>query len=266
MKKAEKGELRALGAVSADVQRMIRMNRLKDVEVYGRIKSLYSTYCKIKSKGEDRVKDRVGIRILPQSVADCYMVLGLLHARYPYLGDEFDDYISAPKANGYRSLQTALEWKGGLTVEVQIRTKQMHEFDEFGPASHIAYKYGLEKGVGFEWVKDLVKWQNGKNGVNNYRIKVLTNYIYVFTPKGDTIQLPAGSCGLDFAYRIHSDLGDCCKGVKINEKMGKIGTKLQTGDMIEILKGRRVNANSDWLDLVKTATARAHIRRVISEN
>jgi len=264
LKKNRKNELKALSAIRIDLNRMIKVNHLNGVEVQGRIKSLYSTFCKIRRKGENKVKDRVGIRILSTSISDCYTVLGLLHSKYRYFADEFDDYISSPKVNGYQSIQTTLKWKKGVTAEVQIRTFDMHEFNEFGPASHIAYKYGQnKKGVGYKWVKDLIKWQEKKNGVKNYQIKVLTNYVYVFTPKGDTIQLPAGSSGLDFAYRIHSGLGDCCKGVKINGKIAKMGTKLKTGDLVEVIRGKKINANRGWLELVKTASAREHIRKVV---
>ncbi len=264
LESSRKNELKALAEVRGIVDQLAKINRIDGVEVQGRIKSLYSTFCKIKKKGQGGVKDRAGIRILTNSVVDCYTMLGLLHSKYQYLDDEFDDYISTPKPNGYRSLQTALRWKKKLTVEIQIRTFEMHDFNEFGPASHIAYKYGTKKkGAGFDWVRDLVKWQETRDGVNNYRIKVLTNFIYVFTPKGDTIQLPADSTALDFAYRIHSDLGDCCKGAKINGKIAKINTRLETGDMVEILKGKKKNVGKNWLEFVKTTAAKERIRRAL---
>ena len=262
----KKNELKALEAIKTDMKSMLKINHLNGVEVQGRIKSLYSTFLKIKKKGLDGVKDRVGIRVLAENIGDCYVILGLLHAKYPYIDAEFDDYVSTPKLNGYRSLQTTLNWKKGLTVEVQIRTFEMHEFNEFGPASHIAYKYGQGKTRGgYRWVKDLLKWQRGKGGVKNYRIKVLTDYIYVFTPKGDTIQLPSGCSGLDFAYRIHSGLGDRCKGIMINGKIAKIKKRLETGDVVEVLTSKKINANESWLKLAKTTSARAHIRRAIQQ-
>ncbi len=259
----KKNELMALSRVQSKINDILKINRIEGVEINGRIKSLYSTFLKIKRKGDwNEVKDRVGVRILTKSVADCYMILGLLHAKYPYLPDEFDDYISNPKPNGYRSIQTTLIWKEGLTVEVQIRTFEMHEFNEFGPASHIAYKAGKDMGKSYSWVKELVAWQKNDK-LKNYRIKVLTDYIYVFTPKGDTLQLPAGATALDFAYQIHGDVGDKCCGALINKKMTKIETKLKTGDMVEILTGKTINANEDWLPLVITAEAKSRIRRAI---
>lgn len=266
--KQEKDEIKAVTLVKSEIEEMLQINNIKDYEIQGRIKSLYSTYLKIKRKKVNNIGDRVGIRILTDTVTSCYTILGLLHARYKYLPDEFDDYISTPKANGYRSIQTTMKWKNKITVEVQIRTRQMHEFNEFGPASHIAYKLGKnnEGGMGIEWVKDLVKWQKSDNNVNNYRIKVLSRYVYVFTPKGDTIQLPKESTALDFAYRIHTDVGDHCLGAKINNKMVRIDQKLNSGDVVEILLTKNKNVCKNWLDIVTTSFAREHIRKMTSES
>jgi GTP pyrophosphokinase len=263
MEEQEKNEIKALNLVKADIEQVMKINNINKFDIQGRIKSLYSTYLKLKKKGEGSVKDRVGIRILTDSVANCYNILGLLHARYKYLPEEFDDYISSPKPNGYRSIQSTLKWKEKITVEVQIRTFEMHEFNEFGPASHIAYKMSTKNnsGTGYEWVSDLINWQKGNDNVNNYRINVLSKFIYVFTPKGDTIQLPEGSTALDFAYRVHTDIGDHCSGALINQKMGKIGDELKTGDIVEILISKKINVNKNWLDVVKTSFAKEYIRR-----
>jgi GTP pyrophosphokinase len=265
-KKSSKNEIKALVAVKETINNILEINKINSSLVEGRIKSLYSTFNKIKNKGYDRVKDRVGIRILAESIEDCYTILGLLHAKYKYLPDEFDDYISNPKPNGYRSIQTTLSWKDKLTVEVQIRTKEMHEFNEFGPASHIAYKSNELKsgGSGYAWVKELVNWQKNEKEVKNYRIDVLSKFIYVFTPKGDTIQIPKGSCALDFAYRIHSDIGNHCYGVKINQKMGKISDELKNGDLVEILTSKTVFPNKNWLEIAQTPMARERIRKELA--
>jgi len=264
--KRKKVELKSLVRIRREIRKMLKINHIKGVKIQGRIKSLYSTYKKMEEKGKDRVKDRIGLRVLTKSTVDCYTILGLLHSKYAYLYDEFDDYISTPKPSGYRSLQTTLKWKEGVTAEIQIRTYDMHDFNEFGPASHIAYKYGSGSlGGGYEWVRDLVAWQNGEKGVNNYRINVLTKYIYVFTPKGDTIQLPCDCTALDFAYRIHSGLGNRCVGAKINQKMAKIDSKLKTGDMVEILKSKKVNVSKNWLEMVKMSASKEKIRRALTE-
>lgn len=261
-------EKKALTKIKEKIIRMLKINSIKNYEIEGRIKSLYSSFLKVKNKGITRLTDRVGIRILTESVADCYTILGLLHSKYKYLPEEFDDYISSPKPNGYRTIKTTLKWKKHLTVEIQIRTKEMHQFNEFGPASHIVYKLSKninENGVGYEWVKDLIKWQKNDTNVNNYRIKVLSKYIYVFTPKGDTIQLPNKSTALDFAYRIHTEIGDHCKGSLINKKMSKINTVLKTGDLVEILTNKKLNVNKNWLDFVRTNLAKEQIKKMINK-
>jgi GTP diphosphokinase / guanosine-3',5'-bis(diphosphate) 3'-diphosphatase len=261
-----KNEIKALALVKDDLIELIKINNINGVIVEGRIKSLYSTFLKIKLKGKERIKDRVALRILTDNIADCYNILGLLHAKYKYLEDEFVDYIDKPKLNGYRSIQTTINWKNKLTLEIQIKTKEMHEFNEFGPASHIAYKLGTgatDGGRGMEWIKDLIKWQKNEKDINNYRLHVLTNYIYVFTPKGDTIQLPNKSTALDFAYRIHTDIGDHCAGIKINNKMAKLESQLKTGDLIEVLVSKKLNVNKNWLEIIKTQLAREHIKKVV---
>jgi GTP pyrophosphokinase len=260
----ERDEVKVLNIIREELESMLRINNINDTIVEGRIKSLYSTYLKIKSKGEGyQVRDRIAIRVLTDNLVDCYTVLGLIHAKYQYFPEDFKDYISTPKINGYRSIQTTICVKKTL-VELQIKTKEMHDFNEFGPASHIAYKMGIGKGgLGMEWVKDLYKWQKGENNIKNYRINLLTNYIYVFTPKGDTIQLPKGSTALDFAFRIHTGIGERCSGVKINNKIAKIGNELKTGDLVEILLTKKININKNWLDLVKTPTAKEYIRKAI---
>ncbi len=247
--KNSKDEIKAKNLIKNDIEKMMTINHLNNFEIQSRIKSLYSSYQKVKKYGLERgLKDRVGLRILVNNIAECYTVLGLIHSKYPYIEKEFKDYISSPKENGYRSIQTTFKWTERVSVEIQIRTKEMHEFNEFGPASHIAYKLSKDgnSDLGFEWVKNLINWKKGDNNINNYRINVLEKYIYVFTPKGDTIQLKKGSTGLDFAYRIHGELGRHCIGVKINKKMGKIDDELQTGDMVEVLTSKKVQRDRNY--------------------
>lgn len=250
LKSRENEERKALILIKDNLNKLLEINNLKNFEIQSRIKSLYSTYLKSKRRpGDEAFLDRVGIRVITESVADCYSVLGLLHSTYQYIPEEFNDYISNPKPNGYRSLQTTLNWREKLTVEVQIRTKAMHEFNEFGPASHIAYKLSKsdDKSIGFEWVRDLIKWQKNDNKINNYTINVLAKYVYVFTPKGDTIQMKAGSTALDFAYRIHGEIGNHCVGAIINQRMGKIDDVLKTGDLVEILTSKKIQRERNGL-------------------
>lgn len=261
----ERNELKALNLVREELGKMLKINNINNAIIEGRMKSLYSTYLKMKRKGNDyKIRDRIAIRVLTDNLVDCYTVLGLIHARYQYSAEDFKDYIATPKVNGYRSIQTTIFWKNKTMVEIQIKTKEMHEFNEFGPASHIAYKTGKGKnGMGMEWVKDLYKWQINDNNIKNYRIKVLTNFVYVFTPKGDTIQLPNRSTALDFAFRIHTRIGERCKGVKINNKIAKIDTQLKTGDLVEILVGKKINVNKNWLEMVTTQAAKEYIRKAL---
>lgn len=269
LRNRRKDERLAQRQIKETIRKMLMVNRINHFVLQGRIKSLYSTYRKIKNKSgslseTSYFKDRVGIRVIVDTVDDCYLVLGLLHSRFAYIPEEFDDYVSVPKPSGYRSLQTTLQWKDTTQVEVQIRTHEMHDYNEFGPASHIAYKlsHGYGGGKGMEWVRDLVKWQSSDKSIKNYRINVLSEYIYVFTPKGDVIQLPQGSCPIDFAYHLHSELGDYCKGVKINQKMGKINAELKTGDIVEILTGKKKSAKLEWLTFIKSNSAKSQLKKL----
>jgi len=255
-----------LEIIKKSVINLLKINHIQKYEIQTRIKSIYSTYRKMrKYKDEFNLKDRIGLRILIQDIKDCYDVLGLLHSTHPYIQEEFHDYISNPKPNGYRSLQTTFKWDE-MSVEIQIRTFDMHEFNEFGPASHIAYKmFGSEKpGKGMEWVKDLVAWEKNKEkDINNYKIKVLQDYIYVFTPKGDALQLPKGASALDFAYLIHKDIGDRTNGILVNKKMVKISHTLQTGDHVEVITGSKINTTRDWLDIVVSKHSKDKIRQTL---
>ncbi|MFA7301172.1 MAG: HD domain-containing protein [Candidatus Shapirobacteria bacterium] len=267
LKKAENEDQRILYNITNDINLLLKANRIDGCEVSSRVKGLYSSYLKVKAKGMSNLKDGVGIRIICKDVSDCYTILGLLHARFEYIPECFDDYISSPKISGYRSIQTTVKLENDKTAEIQIRTFEMHEFNEFGPASHIAYKMSknLQDGRGYEWVKELVSWQRNDDKVNNYKISVLSKYIYVFTPKGDTIQLLAGSTPIDFAYRVHSSVGNRCRGVKINKKMAKISDELKTGDLVEILTTKNNNVNKDWLRIAQTSAAKEMIRKAIGQ-
>ncbi len=269
LEKRSKNEYKAQVSVIEDINKVLQLNKISGFEIQSRIKSLYSTYLKKVKKdyrGNRQFKDRVGVRILLKTIEDCYVVLGLIHAQFKYIPEEFHDYISNPKPNGYRSLQTTVMWHATLMVEIQIRTFEMHEFNEFGPASHIAYKMSknLTQSRGMEWVADLVKWQSTKT-VNNYRISVLTEHVYIFTPTGEVIQLPKGSKPLDFAYRLHSHLGDYCKGVLVNNKMTKLDSELKTGDVVMILTTNKLMAKPGWLNFVITPGAKEHLRKLRNE-
>lgn len=249
--------------------------------ITSRRKGIYSTYKKAKNKKLDpkeklksedvkKLRDIHAARIILNSIEDCYLVLGLVHSKWEYEREEFDDYISRPKASGYRSLQTAIKFQD-IFFEVQIRTQEMHEYNEFGPASHIAYKLrGTNSNLGvksgsFTWTKDLVKWKDSKElNKEDFKIKAFSTSIFVFTPKGLVIRLDKDSSPIDFAFRIHTDIGYKYQGAKINGKMVSMEYKLQTGDVVEIITTKNPNATLDWLKFTKMNETKSRIKRYLN--
>jgi RelA/SpoT family (p)ppGpp synthetase len=265
-----------LKMISRRIKKALLKNKIKYKSIYGRRKGLWSLYQKMKRhvaqgritwENPREILDQVGITIIAPNVPSCYAALGVVHRLYHYLPEEFDDYISSPKPNGYRSIQTTVRF-GRSTAEIQIKTFKMHEYNEFGPASHIAYKAAGGKSVtnfSYSWVRQLVSWKNHQKR-NRFKLKVFDQFVYVVTPKGDVIQLPKGSTPLDFAYYIHTRLGDYCRGALVNGKLVELSYTLENGDMVEILKAKRkIGPKADWLDLVKTGLAKRIIRRRLGE-
>lgn len=234
LKKNYRKEIKSLWEFKSDLASLLGDEKIEKYEVQARIKGLYSSYLKWKNKGIERLKDRIGFRIITKNERDCYKVLGGLHLKYSYIRDEFDDYISSPKLNGYRTIKTTLRWKHKLFVEVQIRTEEMHEVAEFGAASHLSYKLkSCDKKDG--WFRNLVNWKNRDGDKNKFKINVLSDCIYVFTPKGKIIQLKNGANVRDFAYKIHTELGDKCKYGRVNGIKRNNDYILRTGDVIKVL-------------------------------
>ncbi|PUY27698.1 GTP diphosphokinase, partial [Cronobacter sakazakii] len=244
-------------------------------EVYGRPKHIYSIWRKMQKKhlAFDELFDVRAVRIVAERLQDCYAALGIVHTHYRHLPDEFDDYVANPKPNGYQSIHTVVLGPGGKTVEIQIRTKQMHEDAELGVAAHWKYKEGAASGVrnGHEdriaWLRKLIAWQeemaDSGEMLDELRSQVFDDRVYVFTPKGDVVDLPAGSTPLDFAYHIHSDVGHRCIGAKIGGRIVPFTYQLQMGDQIEIITQKQPNPSRDWLNpnlgYVGTSRARAKI-------
>ena len=242
-------------------------------EVFGRPKHIYSIYKKMQNKdlSFERLFDIRAVRILLDSKLDCYQAMGIVHSKWRPLSKEFDDYISAPKPNGYQSIHTVVIGPKGKPVEVQIRTHQMHEESELGVAAHWRYKEGTANGKedGYQekinWLRKLLQWQEDVNGngdmLEELRSQVFEDRVYVFTPKGDVVDLPQGSTPLDFAYYIHSNVGHCCIGAKISGRIVPFSYVLQNGDQIEILTGKEPNPKRDWLNpslgYLKSSRARA---------
>ena len=245
-------------------------------EVTGRAKHIYSIYRKMLRKGVsfDQVYDVRAVRIIVNTVPECYQVLGIIHSMWRPIPKEFDDYIANPKDNSYRSLHTAVMLEDGKTLEVQIRTWEMHWEAEYGIAAHWLYKEQVSKrDLAFEkkvaWLRSLLEWRNevtsAKEFVESLKTDVFEDRIYVFTPKGDVIDLPRGSTPIDFAYHIHTELGHRCRGARVNGRWVPLNYVLQMGDQVEIIPAKQGGPSRDWLDpakgYVKTSRARQKIRQ-----
>ncbi|RRZ97130.1 GTP diphosphokinase [Erwinia sp. 198] len=232
-------------------------------EVYGRPKHIYSIWRKMqkKSLAFDELFDVRAVRIVAERLQDCYGALGIVHTLYRHLPSEFDDYVANPKPNGYQSIHTVVLGPKGKTVEIQIRTRQMHEDAELGVAAHWKYKEGGTTGSargasGHEeriaWLRKLIAWQeemaDSGEMLDEVRSQVFDDRVYVFTPKGDVVDLPAGSTPLDFAYHIHSDIGHRCIGAKIGGRIVPFTYQLQMGDQIDIITQKQPNPSRDWLN------------------
>ena len=246
-----------------------------EAEVTGRPKHLYSIYRKMERKGVpfEGVYDVRGVRIQVAEEAQCYLALGVIHNRWKPVPGAFDDYIATPKDNFYQSLHTAVIYDDGKTLEVQIRTPEMHENAEYGIAAHWRYKEGRRKEDSFErrvmWLRRLMEWRQDVDDAGDFvdamKSDVFNDRVYVFTPKGDIIDLPAGSTPIDFAYHIHTAVGHTCRGAKVNGRLVSLDTKLLTGDAVEILTAKRGGPSRDWLnptlEMVKSQRARSKIRQ-----
>ncbi len=238
-------------------------------EIKGRPKHLYSIYRKMQRKNIDyhQVYDNRGVRVLVDTVPECYTVLGVVHSTWKHIPGEFDDYIATPKQNNYQSIHTAVSGPEGKVVEVQIRTHQMHHDNELGVAAHWRYKEGSAHDADFErkiaWLRQLLEWKedvtDAGDFVDQFKSDAFEDRIYIFTPKGKVIDLPKGSTPLDFAYHIHTEVGHRCRGAKVNNHMVPLTYQLKTGEQVDILTVRRGEPSRDWLapDLGYLHTSRA---------
>src|SRR3990167_5455374 len=242
-------------------------------KVMGRPKHYYSIYKKMidQSISFDQVFDITGLRIITDTVKDCYSILGIIHSIWKPIHGKIKDYIAMPKANMYQSLHTTVISTSGQRVEFQIRTEEMHRISEDGIAAHWKYKETGKKGEKiakidekFAWLRHLLEWQqemkDPKEFLETMKIDLFTDEVYVFTPKGKVLAFPKGATPIDFAYYIHTDVGDRCVGAKISGKIVPLRYQLNNGDIIEILTSSTHKPNRDWLKIVKTSRARAKIR------
>jgi len=258
--------------ISKAISKLLSASGIK-VEISGRSKHIYSIYHKMIEKGKsfDLVRDIRGVRLIVPDVAACYAVLGLIHNHWRPIPGEFDDYIAAPKDNFYQSLHTVIIYDDGKPVEVQIRTHEMDESAEIGIAAHWRYKEGGERGKYDErinWLRQVMEWKqdvdDAQEFVDSMKTDVFKDRVYVFTPHGDIIDLPAGSTPIDFAYHVHTTVGDRCRGAKVNNKLVPLDYTLKTGEQVEILTAKQGGPSRDWLNpnlgLVRTQRARAKIK------
>ena len=234
-----------------------------EADVIGRVKHLYSIHEKMQryaaeGKSFDQIHDLLAVRVIVNSVAECYHALGVVHQTWHPIPNSFDDYIGNPKESMYQSLHTSVLGPGARPFEVQIRTREMHEVAEYGVAAHWAYKeHASARDRQYEermaWLRHLIEWQQEASGTEDFldsvKTDVFRDQVFVFTPRGDVRVLPAGSTPIDFAYRIHTDLGHHCTGARVNGRLVALSTKLRNGDVIEIVRGRRDGGPSrDWLN------------------
>ena len=248
-------------------------------EVSGRPKHYYSIYQKmiVRGKDFDDIHDLMGVRILVDSVKDCYGALGVVHTEWNPLPGRFKDYIAMPKLNLYQSLHTTVMGPGGKPVEIQIRTHQMHVRAEYGVAAHFQYKHGdpdnssLSPEQNMDWLRSLMEWQadteDSEEFLDGLRYSISSNEVYVFTPKGDIMSLPAGSTPVDFAYSVHTDVGHRTIGSRVNGKLVPLHTELKQGDVVEVFTSKAEGAgpSQDWQNFVKSARAKAKIRQFFSK-
>ena len=299
LKTKSKQDMHNLDKFQRSVIKALVKKGITKFNVHYRVKTIYSLYQKLKRKSWniEEIYDISALRVIVSNIEECYKILGIVHGIWRPLPGKIKDYISFPKPNNYQALHTTVFTGYGNMVEIQIKTKEMHQEAEYGIASHILYKEKTKKkeldnflwiksllpfkvfssdeikskkeivlNDTLSWIKELVEYQQVKENIGEEDLEkdikddFFQQRIFVFTPKGDVIDLPIGSCPIDFAYAIHSDIGDCVAGAKINGKMVSLETKLVNGDIVEILTKKEGKPNRKWLEWTKTTTARKHIR------
>lgn len=298
LKQKSENTVKRLEKTNKSIKKALAKENLTDVKTDCRVKGLYSLFRKLQRKDWDieKIYDIAAIRLVVPTVADCYKALGILHGTWRPLPNRIKDYIAFTKPNGYQSLHTTIFTGDGTIVEVQIRTPRMHREAEYGIASHFVYKEGLQK-KGFnpnlywlrqllpkkeggtpvdvkkslsepinvpQWIKQLVETQQNisepQEFIKNLKADFFEHRIFVFTPKGDVVDLPVDSSPIDFAYAVHSDIGNHISGTKVNGKMVSLDTKLGNGDIVEIQTKESSKPTQKWQDIAKTTLARRHIR------
>ncbi|NDV18747.1 RelA/SpoT family protein [Pseudodesulfovibrio sp. JC047] len=261
------------------IHEMLKQNKMQG-RVYGRTKHLHSIHVKMEQQGLtfDEIFDLIAFRIILKSLKDCYAVLGLIHAVWRPVAGRFKDYISIPKANMYQSLHSTVIGPEGERIEFQIRTEEMNQIAEYGVAAHWQYKEvgkgskrgkttGTRDAERYTWLKQIMDWQrelsDPREFMSSLRLEMFQEEVYVFTPHGDIKELPDGATPVDFAYAIHSEVGDKCAGAKVNGRIVPLHTALKNGDSVEVITDKNRMPSRDWLKFVKTAKARTRIKQYI---
>jgi GTP pyrophosphokinase len=270
-----------LDSVLEDIKQRItdlmKTSEIPQLHIEGRIKRLYSIYQKLKRQHItiDQVYDLVAVRLITESVKDCYAALGVIHAAWKPIPGRFKDMIAIPRENFYQSLHTSVVGETGQPFEVQIRTDDMHRIAEEGIAAHWKYKEGrrgthTDEDEAFVWLKRLVEWQqevkDSREFLDALKLDLYPNEVYCFTPKGKVIDLPRGATPVDFAFAIHTQVGLSCNGAKINGRIVPLKYQLRNGDMVEILTSPSARPSRDWMNFVKTSRARSKIRHYLAES
>jgi len=260
--------------ITADIRNELDKVNI-DADVYGRAKKPYSVWRKMQEKdlSFSRLSDIYGFRIITMNEADCYRALGVIHQRWRAVPGRFKDYISQPKTNGYRSIHTTVSGRDGKRVEVQIRTREMHEVAEAGVAAHWSYREGVRAQNRF--AVDPAKWISGLSErldeedhdefMENVKLEMYTDQVFCFTPKGDVVQLPRGATPLDYAYSIHTRIGNSTVSAKVDGIRVPLWTRLKNGQSVEIITAEGQRPQSSWIDIVSTGRAKAAIRRSLRE-
>lgn len=280
IEKYNKSAEKSLAKIQAEISQALRKEKIK-FKISGRVKSVYSLHKKLAKHNQNmgEIYDLIALRVIVDDITDCYLTLGVIHSLYTPMGGRIKDYIAKPKINGYQSLHTTVITKDKRVVEFQIRTKEMHEYAERGLAASFYYNEqkvteNYKKGkiehlpTNLLWITELqttaARLREGKKvDLKKLKINLFADKIFVYTPKGDILDLPKGAMPLDFAYKLHSEIGDHVSGVKINGKMSNLNKKLEQGDIVEILTSKNQKPRASWLEKIFTPHARQKLSRAL---
>ena len=265
-----------LAKIKNKLKKELAEQGIEVTKIDSRVKHIFSIYKKLKEYGDndiENINDLVAARIIVKNVGDCYAALGIIHKFWTPVPGKVKDYIALPKPNGYQSLHTTVFCDDGEMTEFQIRTEKMDYEAKYGIAAHWAYaeagkpKAGAKVGKKLEWIRQISEWQHEVSGskefIDSLKIDVFKDRIFVFTPKGAVIDLPDGATPIDFAYSVHSEIGNHCNGAKINGKMASLDSQLKNGDVCEIIAAKNKKPSSSWLNFVKTNYARSRIKAAL---